>query len=209
MRARNDSIFMCGATEVLLIIPAGGCRRGVVPLTSCQCNDLLNANWVWSGCIIILTAHKRHWVPHPFLCSTLPSLAPCLHTTTPLIHSSPAPTHPCPHTPSGHGAFWALAPCVLSSYYPNHRWSLALVWVALVQSSTRDFLEHMHYSIDMLLAVVVTAAVWGWLRWVYPEAEPLQKRPEGAKADPANPYVLALVAFGLFTAAVIILVAKA
>lgn len=61
----------------------------------------------------------------------------------------------------------------------------------------------------MLLAVIVTAATWTWLRWVYPETEPLQKRPEGAPADKANPYVLALITFTLVTAAVIAFVAKA
>jgi hypothetical protein len=98
---------------------------------------------------------------------------------------------------------------MLSSYYPHHRWCVLIVWIALVQSSIRDFLERMHYSVDMLLAVVVTAAVWGWLRWVYPESEPLPKRAEGQPADKPNLYVLALIAFGVLTAAVAILVAKA
>lgn len=110
---------------------------------------------------------------------------------------------------SGHGAFWTLAPLLLGSYYPGRRWVLALVWLALAQSSCRDFLEHMHYSVDMLLAVVVTAAAWGWVRRVYPETEPLQKRPEGAPPDARNAFVLGVVAFGLTTAAVVILVAKA
>jgi hypothetical protein len=86
---------------------------------------------------------------------------------------------------------------------------LALVWVALIQTSIRDFLEHMHYSIDMLLAVIVTSAVWSWTRWVYPESELLPRRPEGAPPDPTNPYVLGIVAFGLLTAAVVAFVAKA
>ncbi|KAI8472650.1 MAG: hypothetical protein J3K34DRAFT_413171 [Monoraphidium minutum] len=110
---------------------------------------------------------------------------------------------------SGHGAFWTMAPCVLLSYYPGRPWVLALVWAALAQTSVRDFLEHMHYSIDMLLAVVVTAAVWGWMRWVYPESELLPRRPEGAPPDKANGFVLGVVAFGLFTAAFVIIVAKA
>jgi DNA mismatch repair protein MutS2 len=83
------------------------------------------------------------------------------------------------------------------------------MWVALVQSSLRDFLELQHYSVDMLLAVVVTAAVWGWARRVYPECAPLPRRAEGAPADAPNPAVLALIAFTLVTAAVAILVAKA
>jgi hypothetical protein len=84
-----------------------------------------------------------------------------------------------------------------------------VVWVALVQTSIRDFLEVMHYSVDMLLAVVVTAAVWGWMRRVYPEDRPLQKRPAGAPSDPPNPFVLALAVFGLVVAGVVTFVAKA
>jgi hypothetical protein len=124
-----------------------------------------------------------------------------------------AATHPGPAPPrpprSGHGAFWTLTPLMLSSYYPRHRWVVALVWVALVQSSIRDFLEHMHYSVDMLLAVVVTSAVWGWARPVYPEAGPLPRRPPGAPPDPSSPFVLGVVGFGLLTAAVVAFVAKA
>jgi hypothetical protein len=110
---------------------------------------------------------------------------------------------------SGHGAFWTLTPLLLSSYYPRHRWVVALVWTALVQTSVRDFLEHMHYSIDMLLAVVVTSAVWGWSRFVYPESSPLPKRPPGAPPDASSPFVLGVVVFGLLTAAVVAFVAKA
>ena len=61
----------------------------------------------------------------------------------------------------------------------------------------------------MLVTVVVTSAVWGWVRWVYPEDDLLPRRPEGAPPDKASPAVLGVVAFGLLTAAVIILVAKA
>jgi len=142
-------------------------------------------------------------IKHLLLFLSLPSQ---LDHTTAQQTSHPLDPNP---TRSGHGAFWTLTPLTLSSYYPHHPWPTALIWVALVQSSIRDFLEHMHYSIDMLLAVIVTAAVWGWLRWVYPESEPLQRRPEGGGADAPNPYVLGLVVFGLVTAAVAILVAKA
>lgn len=110
---------------------------------------------------------------------------------------------------SGHGAFWTLTPLLLGSYYPRGRAALCLVWAALVQSSVRDFLERMHYSVDMLLAVVCTWASWTWLGWVYPEARPLQKRPEGAAPDARNPFVLGVIAFSLLTATVIIFVAKA
>jgi hypothetical protein len=61
----------------------------------------------------------------------------------------------------------------------------------------------------MLVAVIVTSATWGWVRWVYPEDDLLPRRPEGAPPDPSSKAVLGVVAFGLFTFAVIILVAKA
>jgi hypothetical protein len=61
----------------------------------------------------------------------------------------------------------------------------------------------------MLVAVIVTSAVWGWVRWVYPEDDLLPRRPEGAPPDPSNPALVGLVAFGLLTAALVILVAKA
>ncbi|KAF6255128.1 hypothetical protein COO60DRAFT_1702962 [Scenedesmus sp. NREL 46B-D3] len=108
---------------------------------------------------------------------------------------------------SGHGAFWCLGPLMFQTYYPN-RFSTALLWIALVQTSIRDVIDKQHYSVDMLLAVVVTWAVWSWLRWVYPESCPLQKRPEGAAPDEPNVLALTLVGVGLLTAAVVVFVAK-
>ena len=83
------------------------------------------------------------------------------------------------------------------------------MWLALAQTSVRDFLEHQHYSIDMLLAPIVTSAVWGWTKWVYPEERPLAKRAEGAPADPLNNWVLALIVFALGAAAIIVIGGKA
>jgi DNA mismatch repair protein MutS2 len=96
---------------------------------------------------------------------------------------------------------------MFQTYYPN-RFSTALLWIALVQTSIRDVIDKQHYSVDMFLAVVVTWAVWTWLRWVYPESQPLQKRPEGAAADKPNALVLTLVGVGLLTAAIAVFVAK-
>ena len=76
-------------------------------------------------------------------------------------------------------------------------------------ASLHSALELQHYSLDMLLAPVVTAAVWTWLKWVYPEDEPLPRRQEGARSDPPNVFVVGLIAFALFTAAVIVVVGKA
>ncbi|WIA17126.1 hypothetical protein OEZ85_014019 [Tetradesmus obliquus] len=108
---------------------------------------------------------------------------------------------------SGHGAFWSLGPLMFQTYYPN-KFSTALLWIALVQTSIRDVIDKQHYSVDMFLAVVVTWAVWSWLRWVYPEGQLLPQRPEGAAADKPNALVLTLVGVGLLTAAVAVFVAK-
>lgn len=108
---------------------------------------------------------------------------------------------------SGHGAFWTLAPLMFQSYYPN-RFSTSLLWLALVQTSIRDVIDKQHYFVDMFLAVVVTWAVWDCVKWVYPESQPLQQRPEGAAADKPNKFVLAVIGFGLLTAAVAVFVAK-
>lgn len=61
----------------------------------------------------------------------------------------------------------------------------------------------------MLLAVVVTWAVWDWLEWVYPCSQPLPKRPEGALTDPINPFVIGTIVLALSAAAVIVFVGKA
>lgn len=108
---------------------------------------------------------------------------------------------------SGHGAFWSLTPLAFQTYYPGRcSW---LLWLALAQTSLTDSLYHQHYSVDMILAPVVTAAVWGWLKRVYPEDKPVQKRPDNAPADPINPWVLGLIVFALFAAIVIVIGGKA
>eukprot|EP00878_Enallax_costatus_P012058 GHUV01012590.1.p2 GENE.GHUV01012590.1~~GHUV01012590.1.p2 ORF type:complete len:216 (+),score=33.40 GHUV01012590.1:550-1197(+) len=108
---------------------------------------------------------------------------------------------------SGHGAFWTLGPLTFQTYYPN-RLSTSLLWIALIQTSIRDVIDKQHYSVDMFLAVVATWAVWDWLEWVYPPSQPLPPRPKEQPGDKPNPYVLAVVAFGLLTAAVAVFVAK-
>mmetsp|Transcript_8179 Transcript_8179/g.17534 ORF Transcript_8179/g.17534 Transcript_8179/m.17534 type:complete len:266 (+) Transcript_8179:325-1122(+) len=116
---------------------------------------------------------------------------------------------------SGHGAFWTLAPLAHQSYYHSKggwsgsRTSTALLWLMLIQSSLRDVMEHHHYSVDMVLAVVVTWACWTWLEWVYPPSQRLQKRLPGSPPDKMEPWVLGVIAFGLFAAAVIIIGGRA
>ena len=54
-----------------------------------------------------------------------------------------------------------MAPLAIQAYYPS-RPVVALLWAAVLQGSLRDVWEQHHYSVDMLLAVVVTWAVWTW-----------------------------------------------
>ena len=87
---------------------------------------------------------------------------------------------------------------------------MALLWVGLVQTAARDVLEHYHYSVDMILAVVCTWASWTWLEWVYPpSASVLPARPRGGPPDPLPPAVVVLVAVGVGLIFVVIFVLEA
>lgn len=97
---------------------------------------------------------------------------------------------------------------MFQAYYPD-RGTTVLMWIALVQTSIRDVLEKQHYSVDMLLAPVVTGAMWTWLEAVYPQTQPLPKRAEGAAGDKLNPVVLGIIVFGVAVAAVVVFIAKA
>ncbi|KAG2448945.1 hypothetical protein HYH02_005702 [Chlamydomonas schloesseri] len=140
---------------------------------------------------------------------------------------------------SGHGAFWVLAPLAFRTYYPapprrlrlpgglrswpgwlrrlrlpvpglRLRLSTAVLWLALAHASVRDVLDRQHYSVDMLLAVVVTWAVWDWLEWVYPAGRAvLPRRAPGSPPDPLNPAVLGLILVCLGVAGVIVIGGKA
>jgi DNA mismatch repair protein MutS2 len=96
---------------------------------------------------------------------------------------------------------------MFQTYYPNG-FSSKLLWLALLQTCIRDIIDNQHYTVDMILAVVVTSAVWGWTRGIYPEDRPLPKLPEGAEAGRPNTLALLLVVVGLATAAVAVFVAK-
>jgi DNA mismatch repair protein MutS2 len=93
------------------------------------------------------------------------------------------------------------------TYYPNG-FSSKLLWLALLQTCIRDIIDNQHYTVDMILAVVVTSAAWGWTRFIYPEDRPLPKLPEGAAASKPNALTLVLVEVGLATAALAVFVAK-
>jgi DNA mismatch repair protein MutS2 len=90
------------------------------------------------------------------------------------------------------------------TYYPNP-FTSKLLWIALLQTCIRDIIDKQHYTVDMILAVVVTAAAWGWTKNVYPEDEPLPSSSAGGRPTAA---ALVLVVLGLAVAAVAVFVAK-
>jgi len=94
---------------------------------------------------------------------------------------------------SGHCGFWTTSLLVLHAYYPGHPGCLLLLGAGLVQTAARDVVEHYHYSVDMILGVFCTWAVWRWLEPLYPpEASRLHPRPPGFPPDPRHPGVMLL-----------------
>ncbi|MEW5308031.1 MAG: hypothetical protein WDW38_000020 [Sanguina aurantia] len=73
---------------------------------------------------------------------------------------------------SGHAQFWTLAPLAFRAYYKPAHGSETVQWIALAQACLRDVVDKQHYSVDMILGVFVTWAVWTWLEWVYPPGKP-------------------------------------
>ncbi|GAX85052.1 hypothetical protein CEUSTIGMA_g12472.t1 [Chlamydomonas eustigma] len=121
---------------------------------------------------------------------------------------------------SGHAAFWVLAPLAHFTYYRTRskgskghsliKASNSLLWAFLVQACLHDVVGGHHYSVDMILAVVVTWACWSWLHWVYdPVSEKLSPRNNLAPADARNPLAFMLIAVGLVAAGVIVIGGRA
>ncbi|GFR39788.1 hypothetical protein Agub_g273 [Astrephomene gubernaculifera] len=112
---------------------------------------------------------------------------------------------------SGHCVFWCLVPLAFRTYHPGGwRPGTWLLWAALLHTCVRDVLDEQHYSVDMLLAVVVTWAVWDWVEWVYPpDRQLLPRRPAGTPADRLNPGVVGLILAALALAGVIVIGGKA
>ncbi len=57
----------------------------------------------------------------------------------------------------------------------------------------QETVDKTHYSVDMLLAVVLTALVWAWRSPTYPASAVLPARPPGAPRDPLPWGLVALV----------------
>lgn len=59
--------------------------------------------------------------------------------------------------------------------------------------SVQETVDKTHYSVDMLLAVVLTALVWAWRSPMYPASAVLPARPPGSPRDPLPWGLVALV----------------
>lgn len=64
----------------------------------------------------------------------------------------------------------------------------------LPSAHLQETVDKTHYSVDMLLAVVLTALVWHWREGAYPPSATWPPRPPGAPADPLPLRLVALVA---------------
>jgi MFS superfamily sulfate permease-like transporter len=97
---------------------------------------------------------------------------------------------------SGHGVVYAAVPLALSTYYPlpaaRGGPSLA-AWLAVAKLCIQETVDKTHYSVDMLLAVVLTALVWRWREPLYPPAATWAPRPSGTPPDPLPARLVALV----------------
>jgi DNA mismatch repair protein MutS2 len=93
------------------------------------------------------------------------------------------------------------------TYYSN-AFSSKLLWIALLQTCIRDIIDRQHYTVNMILAVAVTTAAWGWTRGIYPEDEPLPASRDDKEGGKPTAAALLLVVLGLATAVVAVFVAK-
>lgn len=107
---------------------------------------------------------------------------------------------------SGHGVIYAAVPLALHTFGPGaggtrgargRRTAVAVAWLAVAKLCAQEVLDKTHYSVDMLLAVVVTALVWSWRRGaIAASAARWRGRGAGAPADPV-PYRLVALVFGV------------
>mmetsp|Transcript_298 Transcript_298/g.861 ORF Transcript_298/g.861 Transcript_298/m.861 type:complete len:244 (-) Transcript_298:305-1036(-) len=83
---------------------------------------------------------------------------------------------------SGHAIVYVVAPLAFQTYY-GKGWASSLLWAAVAYSCIRAPITKQHYSVDMFLAVVVTALVWHWAAWAY-DSRPWRQRHKSEGADP-------------------------
>jgi membrane-associated phospholipid phosphatase len=69
---------------------------------------------------------------------------------------------------SGHGVVYAVCALGIQTYCAK-RWCGFLAWLGVLKLCFQEVVDKTHYSVDMFLAVVVTALVWEWRKTVYDE----------------------------------------
>ena len=112
----------------------------------------------------------------------------------PTLH--PKRTHSNDLVISGHGVVYAAVPLALGEFYPagGPLSPAALAWAGVARLCVREVLDKTHYSVDMLLAVAVTALVWRARAGAMAgAAAPWRLRRRGAPADPVPRAAVALV----------------
>lgn len=83
---------------------------------------------------------------------------------------------------SGHAIVYSVAPLAVQSYYGPGLTS-SLLWAAVAYNCLRAPYTKQHYSVDMFLAVAVTALVWNWTIWAY-DSRAWRKRHSDETSDP-------------------------
>eukprot|EP00198_Chlamydomonas_reinhardtii_P000275 XP_001689610.1 predicted protein [Chlamydomonas reinhardtii] len=201
-RVLRMACFMC----TVLPNPRPGCYSRRFPPVPATAWETVMAGYTtirgFGGCNdLIFSGHGAFWVLAPLAFRTYYPAAPSRMLPAGLLAAL--------------RRRWLLLPAALQRVWRllpglRLRLSTAVLWLALTHASLRDVLDRQHYSVDMLLAVVVTWAVWDWLEWVYPAGRvALPRRPTGSPPDPLNPAVLALILVCLGVAGVIVIGGKA
>lgn len=65
---------------------------------------------------------------------------------------------------SGHGGIYTVALCLFQTYYGGK--TSFLVWTAFVHVMCMEILDKTHYTVDMVLAWIVTSLAWYRLSWL-------------------------------------------
>ncbi|KAG2444775.1 hypothetical protein HXX76_001518 [Chlamydomonas incerta] len=198
-RVLRMACFMC----TVLPNPRPGCYSRRFPPVPATAWETLKAGYTtirgFGGCNdLIFSGHGAFWVLAPLAFRTYYPAAP--RRLLPAGLSAALRRR----LPAALRGPWRLLPGL------RLRLSTAVLWLALAHAAIRDVMDRQHYSVDMLLAVVVTWAVWDWLEWVYPAGRAvLPRRPPGSPPDALNPAVLALIIVCLAVAGVIVIGGKA
>lgn len=86
---------------------------------------------------------------------------------------------------SGHGGIYTVAMCMFQTYYGGM--VSPLVWLAFMHIMCMEILDKTHYTVDMLLAWVVTYLTWYRLEWVADVSKEIS--PRGSRLEKYLPYI--------------------